>query len=138
MGCCARRNVLLINLQRIFQTMKLKNQDMDSNDFESVIRWHVEKMRPEDEEIRKKLDIRYSFEKNVLLVFEISPCYGDETRICQYPFVKARWVIKRQIWKIYWLRANGNWELYEPKSQVKTLKEFFKVLNDDAYDCFFG
>ena len=51
---------------------------------------------------------------------------------------KATWVKSRQLWKIYWLRASGRWQSYEPRPEVTSLEDFCRVIDDDEYGCFWG
>ena len=51
---------------------------------------------------------------------------------------KATWVKSRQLWKIYWLRASGRWQSYEPRPEVASLEDFCRVIDDDEYGCFWG
>jgi hypothetical protein len=36
------------------------------------------------------------------------------------------------------MRANGNWEGYPPQKEVKTIDDFFKILEEDKHACFWG
>ncbi len=110
---------------------------------EKEIQRFVEAMRPKNLEIRKKLDIGYSFEKQKLFLFEIRPGWNsdmeyDYEKKIQIPFAKAWYIKSRKIWQIYWMRANGNWELYDPNPFVKNLAQFFKIIELDQYGCFKG
>ncbi|MCX6292008.1 MAG: DUF3024 domain-containing protein [Bacteroidetes bacterium] len=107
------------------------------NLFEKEIQTHVEKIRP-PATIRKELDIGYSFKSNNLEIFEIRPRWDDENVISHISFAKAQYVKSKSIWKVYWMRASGKWELYSEKPMVKTLREFFKLIEDDEYCCFKG
>ncbi len=106
------------------------------NILENSIKTNVEKMRPPIE-IRKQLDIGFSFEKNVLILFEIRPNFMDESIIMNLEFAKARYYKSQEKWKIYWMRANEKWELYEVE-EVSNLDDFFKVIKEDKHGCFFG
>ena len=103
---------------------------------ENNIKANVEKMRPPIE-IRNQLDLGYSFEKNVLILFEIRPSFMDESIIMNIEFAKARYYKSQEKWKIYWKLANQKWELYEVE-QVSNIDDFFKVVNEDKHGCFFG
>ncbi len=77
---------------------------------EKIIENYIESIRP-PVEMRNKIDIGYSFENNTVIFFEIRPDWKGETQFHQYPFVKAKFVKSQKIWKIYWIRASGKWEL---------------------------
>ncbi|MEM7372036.1 MAG: DUF3024 domain-containing protein [Bacteroidota bacterium] len=101
-----------------------------------IIRF-VELMRPPID-IRAQLDIGYSYEKQVLILVEIRPKWDNPKEIMEIPFAKARYVKSRHIWNIYWMRASGKWDPYQPHAQANSLEEFFSVVDEDAYGCFKG
>lgn len=115
--------------------------------FEAEIKTHIEEMRPEDLAIRKKLDIGYIIEKQNLFICEIRPGWKklsngdfdfDYDNYRKIPFAKAIYVKSKNVWKIYWKRASGKWELYKPYPEVKKVAAFFIMVEDDAYGCFKG
>lgn len=115
--------------------------------FEPDIKAFVEVMRPEELEIRKKLDIGYTFEKQDLIISEIRPGWKqnskgdfeyDFEKKLHSPRAKAKFVKSQNLWKIYWKRANNKWEAYKPHPVVETLAEFFNIIKEDDYGCFWG
>lgn len=80
---------------------------------EKIISTHVEAIRP-PVEMREELDIGFSFKNNTLIVFEIRPYFMDKSRKIESPVIKARYIKASKIWKIYWMRGNLKWTLYEP------------------------
>jgi len=87
---------------------------MDTNktiDFtDSIIKLFVEGLRP-NEEIRNQLDIGYSFEKNTAEIYEIRPDWQDNSIKNTFPFAKFKYIKSKKVWKLYWMRASGKWEL---------------------------
>lgn len=98
----------------------------------------VEARRPKEEEIRKKLDFGYSWDGQTALLFEIRPQWDDPTNILELPFAKLRFVKSSKIWKLYWMRASGKWEAYEPLPESTDLHKLLTEIKNDAYGCFFG
>ena len=86
-------------------------------DVEKAIKAFIEKRRP-PENIRKKLDVSYTFENNVLEIFEIRPFLLDEKKIIYPPVAKAKYIKSSDTWKLYWQRANLKWQLYEPEKKT--------------------
>ena len=107
------------------------------NFLERQIEKYVQEMRP-PEEIREKLDIGYSFENQSLEIFEIRPRWDNKDIIFHSPFAKAKYIKSRNIWKIYWMRANGNWDSYSPQPEVNSISTFFKIVEEDKHYCFKG
>jgi len=104
---------------------------------EAIIKQKVEEMRP-PVHIREELDIGYTFEKNTVELFEIRPRWDKRDEQIHSKFAKSRFIKSQGIWKIYWMRASGKWELYEPFPEVKDVGEFFAVVKEDKHSCFFG
>lgn len=104
---------------------------------EKIIENYIESIRP-PVEIRNQVDIGYSFKNNEVIIFEIRPQWNDESKKHQYPFVKAKFVKSQKIWKIYWMRANGKWELYQPNPSVLNIQSFIDIVEEDEHGCFRG
>jgi len=100
----------------------MKKEIIDIN--ESTIKQFVETLRPIDEEIRKQVDIGYSYHSKVKVVelYEIRP----------------KWDNPQEIRKIFWFRADGSWEPYEPKPTATNLEEILTTIKEDKHGCFFG
>ena len=102
-----------------------------------IIENFIEKKRP-PVEIRDQLDIGYSYENGVLEVFEIRPFWKDQSKKLNIPVAKSKFIKSRNIWKIYWQRANGNWDPYEPQNEMRDLSEVLKIIEEDKHGCFWG
>jgi hypothetical protein len=109
---------------------------MEVNLVEKQIAEAVERMRP-PVEIRDKLDIGFTFEKNTVLLLEIRPNFMKPDEIMQRPFAKIRFIKSKKIWKLYWMRGNLTWLEYI-KSDFETIQKVFEVIKKDEDGCFFG
>ena len=69
---------------------------------------------------------------------EIRPVWNNHQEILRSPYAKATFVQSKSVWKIYWMRGNLKWVPYDPRPEVKTLKAFLKIVEEDAYGCFKG
>ena len=105
---------------------------------EATVKAFVEKLRPKDPEIRKQLDIGYSYDVKAFKLYEIRPVWNRPEEIQHLEFVKMRYYKSRGEWNLYWMRANGTWELYEPFSNAKTLAKILEIIKEDPHGCFFG
>ena len=90
------------------------------------------------EEIRDQLDMGYKKEGQEIIIFDIRPYYKDPSVKLELPFARTKYVKARNIWKVYWKRASGKWELYEPMPEVNSLSTFLALVEEDEYGCFFG
>ena len=104
---------------------------------ERLIQKFIEKRRPSPE-IRDELDLPYTFENDILEIFQIRSLWNDSSKKITIPVAKSKYIKSRKIWKIFWQRANGKWKAYKPNEEVKDITEFFKILEEDELGCFWG
>jgi hypothetical protein len=114
----------------------MKNSPIDIN--ESTIKKYVESLRPEDETIREKLDFGYSYDGKVAILYEIRPVWNNPDEKDHFEFARMRFYKSRKEWNLYWKRASGKWELYEPFPRSTHLDKIINVIKEDKNYCFFG
>lgn len=114
----------------------MTNKTIDIN--ESTIKKYVESLRPEDPEIRKQVDIGYSYEGKTVILFEIRPNWNDATKKEHFEFAKIRYYKSRKEWNLYWMRASGKWESYKPFPVSNYLDKIIEIIKEDKNACFFG
>jgi len=112
------------------------NKTIDIN--ESTIKKYVESLRPENPEIREQVDIGYSYDGKVVILFEIRPDWTDQKKKQQFDFAKIRHYKSKKEWNLYWMRASGKWEIYEPFPESTHLERIIDVIKEDKHSCFFG
>ncbi|QXP62272.1 DUF3024 domain-containing protein [Polaribacter sp. R2A056_3_33] len=105
---------------------------------EATIKSYVESLRPEDLEIRKQIDIGYAYDGKSVILFQIRPKWDNPKEKLQIDFAKITRIKSKKIWKLYWMRASGKWELYEPFSESTHLNEIVAIIKKDKHSCFFG
>ncbi len=121
----------------------MKNYSMKKKEpipiFEKQIKKFVESRRP-PEELREKVDLQYTFDPQTMTVeiFHLRSNFLRPEEKVKSPIVKAKFVKSRNIWKVYWMRASGKWEGYEPAPEVATLRAFIEVVDADEWGCFWG
>ena len=104
---------------------------------EKIIANYIEAIRP-PAEVRKSVDLGYSFTEKEVVLFEIRPSLIETNRLNHYPFVKAKYIKAHKHWKIYWMSATDKWELYGHTPTVRDLADFVQVVEDDEMGCFRG
>ena len=114
----------------------MTNSTIDIN--ESTIKNYVEWLRPENLEIRKQVDIGYSYDGKTIILFEIRPDWQDQKKKQKFEFAKARYYKSRKEWNLYWMRASGKWEIYEPFPESSHLDKIIEIIKEDKHSCFFG
>ena len=114
----------------------MPNKTIDIN--EATIKNYVEWLRPENPEIREQVDIGYSFDGKVVVLFEIRSDWNNKKKKLQIDFAKIRYYKTKKIWNLYWKRANGKWEIYEPFPESTHLDNIIEIIKADKHCCFFG
>ena len=114
----------------------MTNKTIDIN--ESTIKKYVESLRPENPEIREKIDIGYSYDGEVVILFQIRSTWNEPNKKQQLDFAKIRHYKSRKQWNLYWMRASGKWEIYEPFPESTHLEKIVEVIKEDKHSCFFG
>jgi hypothetical protein len=104
---------------------------------EKTLEQHLQKIRP-PEDIRDQLDVGYDFDRQAIMLVEIRPKWDDPERIMHHPYAKIRYIKSQKLFKLYWLRASGKWELYEPFPESSHLQELLDVVAEDRHYCFKG
>ena len=105
---------------------------------ESIIKNYIESIRPEDAEMRAQVDLGYSYENQVVILYEIRPVWNDPKKIQHIEFAKIRYYKSRQEWNLYWKPASGKWELYEPCPESTNLRKLIEIIEEDKHGCFYG
>lgn len=96
------------------------------------------KERRPPEEIRKEVDLFYRIEGHSVYIYEIRPLWDRPSEYSEMSIAKTTFVQSQNHWKVYWMRADLKWHSYSPKPIVKTIKQFFNLVDSDQYGCFFG
>jgi len=111
--------------------------ELDLKRIEKEVKAFIEKRRP-PLEIRDEVDLSFRIEKYSIFIFEIRPIWRKPDEKTEIPIAKATFVKAKNIWKIYWQRADLKWHKYDPLEEVKTVKEFIAEVDKDQYGCFWG
>lgn len=98
---------------------------------------YMAKERPEPH-IRAELDLGYEIDGQSVMLLEIRPSWNNPDEIMREPYARATFVHSKNIWKVYWQRADLKWHSYEPCPTVKKLENFLKLVDNDEYACFKG
>lgn len=102
-----------------------------------VMENYISRVRP-PQEIRHQVDLGYEIETQSVILNEIKPALNDSNKILTNGYAKATFVHQKNIWKIYWKRADNTWHLYEPSPSVYRLEDFLKIVDADKNACFKG
>jgi len=89
-------------------------------------------------EHQDKLRYEVQIKGHDIIISEVRPSWSKPDVWLPVDFAKLKYVRSQNIWKLYWKRASGKWELYGPKEKAKNLKTLANVIEQDQFGCFFG
>jgi hypothetical protein len=104
---------------------------------EKIVDNYVQRRRPAPH-IRKDLDISFRFRGQSVELFEIRPAWQDPGKTIEQPIIKATYVRRANLWKVYWRRADLKWHRYDPEPEAKTIEKVLDIVERDEYGCFYG
>ncbi|MEP7257883.1 MAG: DUF3024 domain-containing protein [Flavitalea sp.] len=110
---------------------------LNTVDIIEVMENYLARVRP-PQHIQDRLDISYKIENQSIILYEKRPTFQNPTERTETEYAKATYVKSDGKWKVYWIRGNLKWSLYEPNSKVSSLKEFLTIVDEDKYHCFKG
>jgi len=113
----------------------LDNNVIDIN--ERKVRAYVSKNRPA-EEMRDKIDLGYKYEKGIIEIFFKRPVWSKPNTYQDLSFAKIKYIKTQKSWKLFWMRASGKWQAYEPFHESSNLEELLNIIDEDAHGCFKG
>ena len=104
---------------------------------ENTVKEYVKRNRP-PVEIRDQLDLGYTYDKGTIELSEIRPLWDNPNEYENLEFARIKYVKSKKIWKLYWMRASGKWESYNPCSESSNLEKLLDCIDDDSFGCFRG
>lgn len=111
--------------------------DIEHKRCETVLEVFMARNRP-PLPIRGQLDLGFRITGQRVEIFEIRPDWKELTVLREHPVAKATFVIRQELWKVYWMRQDRQWHRYEPMPDAETLDDFLNLVELDKYACFFG
>jgi len=87
---------------------------------------------------RDQVDLSFRFDGRSIEILEIRPRWDNSRQRVEEAVAKARDLKSRDVWLVYWQRADLKWHTYDPMPEVKTVDAFLRLVDDDEYAWFFG
>lgn len=88
--------------------------------------------------LRHQLYLDFRLDNQNIILFVVRPHWKNPGKKVEELVAKATYVKNRNIWRIYWQRADLKWHQYEPDFEVKSIEDFLGVVEKDEYGCFYG
>ena len=106
-------------------------------DIIEIMENYVESIRP-PEDLRDRLDITYTIDNQSIILEEVRPVFNNPSEYRNYGYAKTTFIKTSNTWKVYWMRSDLKWHLYEPCPEVTDLREFIQFVEEDQHHCFKG
>ena len=103
----------------------------------AALKWFLARHEP-PAHVRDKLDFGYAIVGHTVDLVEIRPDWQDKTTTRQRPFARIKFVRSHDEWRLYWMRGDLKWYLYEPAPLHENLQDALAVVDKDHHGCFFG
>ncbi len=71
-------------------------------------------------------------------LFFVYPAFQRPGEFIEESIAKLRYVRTRNVWELFWKRADLRFHRYELHPESTTLPEALAVIDEDAHGCFFG
>ncbi len=71
-------------------------------------------------------------------LFLVRPHFSDPKQQIEESVAKTRYVKTRNVWQVFWKRADLKWHRYPPQPEVKSFEAFLKLVAEDVNCCFWG
>lgn len=113
-----------------FSEIELKRIERDIEAF-------MAKRRPLPHQ-RSQLDLSHRVVGQSVELFEIRPRWNAPQDLIEQSIAKTTFVKTQRLWKVYWMRADLRWHIYQPLPNVRSFEAFLREVHQDPYHCFFG
>ena len=90
------------------------------------------------EKYKNELRFEYRIKVHDVTIYEIRPRWDNPKEITEMDIAKIKFNRTKNNWVLYWKRASGKWELYEPSKNNNDLASLVEVISTDNFGCFFG
>lgn len=71
-------------------------------------------------------------------LFFVRPAFKRPGQFYESAIAKVQFVRSREVWRLYWKRADGKWHGYQPRLELKSLAAALRIIHEDRFNCFFG
>ena len=88
--------------------------------------------------LRDKVREGQRFTGQSIELFLVRPAFNRPGEQVEEAIAKVQYVRSRNVWRLFWKRADGKWHGYPPAPEVKSLADALRVIDKDANACFFG
>ena len=89
-------------------------------------------------EIYDKLHLEYEIENQSIILLEVRQHWQDPSRQTRSAFAKMKYIRSSKKWKLYWMRQDLKWYLYDPFPENESYVTLLDVIDKGQHGCFYG
>jgi hypothetical protein len=104
------------------------------------IELHVGKLckRRSPPHLADEIRTTYEIKNHDVIVFEERPRFQQPDEWSKMGCANFKYDRKNRKWKLYWMRRDLKWHLYDPETDRTDLETLARVVDTDPYGAFFG
>ena len=87
---------------------------------------------------RDQIKMFYRINGNSIVIFESRPYWQDKSIWTEMPIAKIRFLPDKNVWQLFWQKANGRWLKYPDFPPTKNLHDIISEIDSDPYHVFWG
>ncbi len=111
--------------------------EFETKRIEKLVGAFVARRRPAPA-LRAEVDLAFRLSGQSVEIFEIRPAWRTPERMIESPIAKATFVRTRQVWRVFWRRADLRWHSVPDSPEVPTIEAFIALVDADEYAYFWG
>ncbi len=78
------------------------------------------------------------FTGHAIELFLVRPAFNRPGEQIEEAIAKVQYVRTRNVWHLFWKRADLKWHRYEPCPEADSLAAALRTIDEDLCGCFFG
>lgn len=90
------------------------------------------------EHVRDKLQIKYKWEGNAVILFEFRPSWRDPDVWLEEPVAKFRYVQSRREWQLFYMARTLKWKAFPVRPTAKKFETLLAEVERDSTGLFWG
>ena len=88
--------------------------------------------------LRNQINLFYKIRGNDVSIIESRPHFIKKDEWTESPVAKMRFDSESMNWKLFWRRANGQWQKYTHFKPTKSLQALIDEIEKDPWHVFWG
>ena len=88
--------------------------------------------------LREQVREGQRFTDQTIELFIARAAFNRPNEFTEESIARIQHMPRLRVWRIFWKRAHGYWQRYQPCPEVPSLSEALRVIDADANGCFFG